>query len=473
MVDLRYPKAKSLDELYDAIAQRASLLAPDAWVKAGGYDQNRLGDHPTADGLDRAGGGRPVIVEHVSHHMIVASTRAFELAGYPGRDGFPDIEGGRVIRDEGNRPTGLLQENAGSPIRLEAAKMSKEESIENLRLASEQSVSYGLTSLTEPGIVIGGAMGVNSPILDIYQTAVETGSLQPRMTVMPFHQVLHELSLNSEGLQTLDLGVRTGFGDDRLRLGPVKIISDGSLIGRSAAVHDCFCSEPDNRGVMVVDPEELATIVPAYDRAGWTVAVHAIGDRAIDHSLDAIEAARIANSSTRRHRIEHFAIAADDHVSRAARLGVVPVPQGTFISEFGDGIISSLGTERALGTYRMRSLLDAGITVPGSTDAPVSDANPFVCMRDLVVRRTSSGAEFAPQERVSVAEAITAYTHGSAYAVGRESDCGTLDVGKYADFVRLSDDIFATAPDRIGDITATATVIDGRIAYGADAVNSR
>ena len=136
-----------------------------------------------------------------------------------------------------------------------------------------------------------------------------------------------------------------------------------------------------------------------------------------------------------------------------------------FISEFGDGILASLGAQRAAGTYRMRSLLDAGITVPGSTDAPVSEANPFVCLRDLVVRRTSSGTDFALAERVSVAEAVRAYTFGSAYAAGREADLGTLEIGKCADFVRLSEDIFAIEPADIAEIHATATIIGGEIVW--------
>ncbi|GAA1102547.1 amidohydrolase [Nocardiopsis composta] len=472
-VDLRYPKVRTLDGLYAAIAERAAELPPDAWVRGGGYDQNRLGDHPTAEGLDKAAGGRPAIIEHVSHHMIVANTRAFELAGAPGRRGYPDIPGGRVLRDEDGRAVGLLQERAGDPVRLEGAKTTGEESVRALRLASEQALRYGLTSLTEPGVLVGGAMGVNAPVLGTYQTAIETGALRPRMTVMPFHRVLHGLELNAEGMRTLDLGMRTGFGDDRLRLGPVKIISDGSLIGRTAAVHDCFCGERDNRGVMVVDPDELLELVPAFHRAGWTVAAHAIGDRAIDHALDAVAAARREHPRPVRHRIEHFAIATDEQVRRCAGLGVVPVPQGAFISEFGDGILSAIGERRARGAYRMRSLLDAGMVVPGSTDSPVADANPFVSMHDLVNRVTAAGADFAPEERVTAAEALRAYTYGSAYAVGRENDVGTLRPGLLADFVALSDDLLAVAPSRIRDTGATATVIGGELLWGEDAVKAR
>ncbi|RBP62008.1 hypothetical protein DFO66_11739 [Brevibacterium sanguinis] len=469
-VDLRYPAVTSLDELYEALRRRAETLPPGAWVRGSGYDQNRLGAHPTAEGLDAVTGGRPAIIEHVSHHMIVANTRAFELVGATGRLGYPDVAGGRVVRDSAGRAEGLLQEAAGELIQLEAAKVTQEEAIESLRLASDQALAYGLTSLTEPGILVGGAMGVNSPVLDTYQRAIETNRLRPRMTVMPFHQVLHELDLNSDGLRTLDLGVRTGFGDDRLRFGPVKIISDGSLIGRSAAVHDCFCGEPENRGIMVVDPEELLELVPAYHRAGWTVATHAIGDRAIDHALEAVAAAQSALPRRARHRIEHFAIATDAQVARAAELGVIPVPQGVFISEFGDGIIDAIGPERARGTYRMRSLLDAGIVVPGSTDSPVSDANPFVSMHDLVNRKTSSGADFAPEEKVAIAEALRAYTFGSAHAVGREEHVGTLRAGQLADFVALSQDILAVEPERIRDTQARVTVIGGEPVHGAEAI---
>lgn len=465
-VDLRFPAVTNLDELYAALATRAQSLPAGAWVRGSGYDQNRLGGHPTAEGLDKVTGGRPAIIEHVSHHMIVANTAAFERVGATGRRNYADIPGGRVFRDGEGRAEGLLQETAGEPIQFEAAKVTEAESINALRLASQQSLEYGLTSLTEPGILVGGATGINSPVLNIYQRAIAENALRPRMTVMPFHHVLHELELNADGMKTLDLGIRTGFGDERLRFGPVKIISDGSLIGRSAAVHECYCGESANRGLMVVEPEELVTIIPAYHRAGWTVATHAIGDRAIDHALDGIAAALADSPRTVRHRIEHFAIATDAQVQRAADLGVVPVPQGVFISEFGDGILASIGAERSQGTYRMRSLLDAGIVVPGSTDSPVSDANPFVSMHDLVNRKTSSGADFAPSEKVTIAEALRAYTYGSAYAVDRESEVGTLQVGQLADFVSLSQDILAVGSSEISSITASATVIGGELLHG-------
>lgn len=466
-VDVRSSAVSSLDELYSKIRERAMKLPEGAWLVASGYDQNHLdGHHPTADELDRVAGGRPVYVEHVSGHMLVANTRAFELAHAEGRDGYPDIDGGVVIRDAQGRPQGLLMEAADYPIRTAAAGIDDDGITRNLQLANDQSVSYGLTSITEPGVVVDGGTGVTGIAMHHYQQAIAEGVIRPRLTVMPYHGAMHEVYGAPEGWRTLDWGLRTGFGDDRLRIGAVKIIADGSLIGRSAAVRDCFCGDPDNTGVMVVEPDALAAEVLAYHRAGWSIATHAIGDRAIDHVLDAVEAAQgVAPRPDARHRIEHFAIATDAQVRRSADLGVIPSPQGVFISDFGDGMLDAIGAERAAGTYRMRSLLDAGMVVPGSSDSPVSDANPFVSMHDLVNRLTATGAEFGPGERVSIEEALTAYTYGSAYAAGVEGRVGRLMPGMLADFVVLSDDLLAVEREAIRDVQAVTTVIGGEVVF--------
>ncbi|MDF3311453.1 amidohydrolase [Rhodococcus sp. T2V] len=464
-VDVRPSMVSTLDELYTALEERAAQLPQGSWVLASGYDQNFLGGvHPTADAIDKAVGGRPCMLEHVSGHMIVANTRAFELAGYPNRERYPNIDGGRVFRDDDGRAQGLLQETAMNPIRDAAATLSDADILRNLKLASDQSVAYGLTSITEPGVVVDGRIS-GGTALHHYLSAIADGIIRPRMTVMPFHSTLHAIADGPSGWQTLDWGIRTGLGDDRLRIGPVKIVSDGSLVGRSAAVHDCYCGEPSNFGVMQLSPEDLHEALIAYHCAGWTVATHAIGDRAIDHVLDAIEAAQTKAPRTVRHRIEHFAIATDEQVRRCAELNVIPVPQGVFISDFGDGILDAVGPGRAAGTYRMRSLLDAGMVVPGSTDSPVSNANPLVSIHDLVNRITSSGQEFGPSERVSVEEALVAYTFGSAYAVGVEEMRGRLMPDQLADFTVLSHDILRIDPAGIRDIGITGTVIGGELAY--------
>lgn len=468
-LDLRPDAIGDLDALYAVVARRAASLGPDEWVRGAGYDQNALGAHPTAEALDRAANGRPVLLEHVSGHMVVANTRAFELAGYPGRRDVPETPGGHVERDADGLPTGLLQETAKNFIFDAVRPLPEDEVLGNLALTSELAMRYGLTSVTEPGLCDPLMIG-NSPIdFGIYQTAVERGVLRMRMTVAPYFTTLHEIEgLRDAVYRGVDFGIRTGFGDERLRIGPVKILTDGSFIGRSAAMHRCYHGEPDNTGIMLQQGEELPEFVIGAHKAGWQVAAHAIGDAAVDAALDAFEEAqRRYPRADMRHRIEHFALASDSQIERAARLGVVAVPQAVFVADFGDAMAEAMGDERADLIYRMKSLLDAGMVLPGSTDAPVSDANPITCIHHMVNRRTASGRVLNPAEALTVDEAVRAYTHGSAYAVHEEGDKGTLRRGKLADFVTLSDDLWATAPDRIREVTVTRTVVGGRTEFEA------
>lgn len=270
----------------------------------------------------------------------------------------------------------------------------------------------------------------------------------------------------------LDLGLRTGLGDDRLRIGAVKVLADGSLIGRSAFMTEDYAADAEagvsNAGYLQFPREWLEERLTAAHANGWQLAVHAIGDGAVDVVLDVLEAAqRRFPREDCRHRIEHFGVASDEQVARAARLGVVPVPQGRFVNELGDGIARAMGEPRTRFCYRMRSLLDAGMVVPASTDAPVVDYPPLANIHDLVNRRTSSGAPFVPEERVTVAEAVHAYTVGSAYASHQEHEKGRLVPGMLADFAVLSDDIHTVDPATIRDLRVTATVVGGEVVHGS------
>ncbi|SFS12087.1 hypothetical protein SAMN04487783_1670 [Agrococcus baldri] len=465
-LNIRPTAVRSLEELYRAVEQHAATLAPDEWVRASGYDQNFLEDHPTAEGLDRVAGGRPVLLEHVSGHMTVANTRAFELAGYPGREGVPAVDGGGMPRDADGRPLGLLQEQAMQLIYRLVRPMPLDDVQRNVGLASEQALHYGLTSVTEPGIGAVDMVG-NTPVdYHSYQQAIEQGTLGVRTTLMPFVTTLHDIDRMPEWFG-LDLGIRTGLGDDMLRVGPVKVVSDGSFIGRSAAMHRCYRGEADNDGVLLFPEATLRDFIVRAHASGWTVATHAIGDRAADLVLDAVEEAqrRVPRPEV-RHRIEHFALATDERIARAATLGVIPVPQGVFISDFGDGMAEAVEPELRDLIYRVKSLADAGIVLNGSTDSPVSDGNPLVSIQDMVLRRTGSGELLGPDERISAEEAVRAYTYGSAYAVSQEHDKGTLRVGQLADFVTLTDDLLAIEPERIREQQVTATVVGGEVRFG-------
>ncbi|MFB9857184.1 amidohydrolase [Paenarthrobacter aurescens] len=472
-LDLRHTRIPTAEALYEAIARRAAEVPQDAWIRGAGYDQNFLGGHPTAERLDAASGGRAVILEHISGHMLTASTRAFELAGYPGRLGIPDVDGGFVARTPDGRAEGLLQETAMALIYDLVRPLKLHDIQHHLHLASQQAVRYGLTSVTEPGIGDHRMLG-NSPVdFHAFQQALEDGILYPRVTLMPACTTLHELAdVKERRWLGLDLGIRTGLGNSRLRMGPVKIMSDGSLIGRSAAMHRCYHGEPENHGLLQFDPSELKALIVAAHESGWTIATHAIGDAAIDDVMDAFEAAQ--HRSPRqgvRHRIEHFALASDKQVARAARLGLTAVPQGVFISDFGDGMMAAVEPELAPLLYRMKSLLTAGMVLPGSSDSPVSDGNPLISLHDMVNRHTRSGALMGPDERLTVYEAVRAYTFGSAYAEGQENVKGMIRVGQLADFVALSDDLFAVPQEKLRDVEVTATVIGGDVVFDDGLLN--
>jgi predicted amidohydrolase YtcJ len=466
-LDLRASSARSLDEVYALVAAKARELPPGAWVRGGGYDQNRLGGHPERTALDAVAGDHPVWLQHTSGHMGVTNTAALARIGWTDLGDVPEVPGGSIGRSADGLPDGLLTEQAQQLVLDVLRPAPYEDFVAGIGRASAAAAAEGLTSFTEPGVVAG--LAGNGPAdVAAYLTARERGLLRQRACLMPGSPVLHETGLYEPDRTWfgLDLGVRTGLGDDRLRIGPVKLFSDGSLIGRTAAVCDDYAGEPGNRGFLQQDEERLRTFILRAHLHGWQIATHAIGDRAIDVVLDAYEEAQRRHPRPgARHRIEHCAVTSEEQVARVARMGVIPVPQGRFVTELGDGMRAALGEERSRGCYRQRSFLDAGIELPGSSDCPVVEGAPLLGIHDLVNQRTASGRPFNPDEALTAAQALRAYTIGSAYAVHDERVKGALSRGKLADFVVLSDDLLTVTADRIAEITVAATVVGGQFTY--------
>ena len=238
-VDLRSAAAGSLDELYAAIARRAETTAPGDWVIGAGYDQNRLGAHPNRDALDRAAPGRRVWLRHTSGHMCVVNSPVLAALGLDAAA--TEFPGGRVATDSGGRPTGLLEERAQLLVGSLVYPYPLAELTQAISRAAEQYLKEGVTSCTEAGIA-GGWVAYSPAELAAYQAARDAGQLGVRVELMPAAEVLHALGAHAgDGLVAgLDLGIKTGFGDDWLRLGPVKIFADGSLVGRTAALIDPY-----------------------------------------------------------------------------------------------------------------------------------------------------------------------------------------------------------------------------------------
>ena len=263
----------------------------------------------------------------------------------------------------------------------------------------------------------------------------------------------------------LDLGLHSGFGDEWLKFGPVKIFADGSLIGRTAAMFEDFENEPGNNGYFQMEEAKLHSLIIKAHRSGWQVATHAIGDRAVSSVLDAYtEAQRLLPRTDARHRIEHCGMCRAEDVVRIAELGVIPVPQGRFINEIGDGMLRAIG-ERAPDCYRQRSFLEAGVVLPGSSDRPVVQGAPLLGIADMVNQRTDSDQPFNPHEAISPDEAIRSFTLHSAYAAFDERDKGSIEVGKLADMTVLSEDITTIDPAGIAETAVEATMVGGSVEF--------
>jgi predicted amidohydrolase YtcJ len=453
-VDCAAPTVSSVPEIVEAVHARAQVTAPREWILGRGYDDNKLKErrHLTRWDIDPASEGHPVMIRNVSGHMSVANSMALDLAGIT-RD-TPDPFGGCIQRNGDGEPTGLLQERAQDLLGLPFLPPDKDKLRDYLHLAGSAYLAAGVTSGHEAGIF-------SPPEFSVLQDAWADGTLALRTYMMIRTAFLSALE---------NVGFHSGFGDDRLRVGSIKVISDGSLIGRTAAVcrpYDGSEHEGD-LGLTMFTQEELDDIVWRSHSAGWQVAVHAIGDRAIDMCLDAYEAAlRRAPRPDHRHRIEHCGVMRPDIIDRMARLGVIPVGQPPFISEFGDGFLEHLGRERCQLTYPLKSLLRAGVLAVGSSDSPVSSFEPLIGVQAAVTERTASGAPFAPNEALTVEEALTIYTRNAAYAAFDEHKKGTITKGKYADFAVLGRDPRLEPPETIAKIPVLATVRGGQFVYEA------
>ena len=463
-IDLR---TGSQDELYARVAAKAATTPEGEWVIGSGYDQTRTGAHPHRDALDAIAPNHRVWLKHTSSHMCVVNSLVLADLGIGAT--VPQVDGGRVTTDATGRPTGLLEERAQELVGNLTHPYPLATLTDAVDAAGRRYLAEGITSVTEAGVG-GGWIGQSPVELAAYINARDQGRLHVRVELMVISDAFHPLGAHpSDGIETgIDLGLRTGFGDDWLRLGPMKIFTDGSLVGRTAAMSAPFEGDPGNSGYLQADSDQLTERIIEAHRAGWRVAAHAIGDRAIDLALDAFaDAADQYPRARPRHRIEHFAAARPDQVARAAKLGVIAVGQGRFASELGDGMLAAVGAKRSAWLYRQRSLLDAGLVLPGSSDRPVASGAPLLGIHDMVNRRTATGAPFNAAEAITPAEALRAYTWGSAYASKQERTKGSIAPGKLADFTVLSEDPTAVAPDRIAGLAVVATFLDGELRYTA------
>lgn len=470
---------RGLDDLSASLEAEVARLDrlgdPTAWVHGTGFNQAHHGGlFPDIARLDALTGDRPLYLRHTSGHASITNSATLRLIGALD-PGFVDPVGGVVVRDRTGAPTGLIEEAAQGLVQALLLPYSTERLVEALDEATSRYAAQGITSFTEAGV--GGGWIGHSPIeVAAYHAAAERGRLHARAQVMPAIDALrpltgHASDFAGEGHGAgLDLGIRFGFGDDRVRFGHVKVFLDGSLLGSTAAVTEDYCghTDRDHRGYLLDDPAVYRERVLSAYRSGWPLALHAIGDAAIDLALELIEDAQERYGRGKAPcRIEHFGIARPDQLERAGRLGIAVTPQAGFIGPIGDQMAERIGPDREAWLYRGRSVIDAGIILAGSSDLPVADNNLRRGMQSAVDRLTDGGRQLSPGEAITPEEALRTHTEWAARATGQITDKGTLERGKLADFTVFSASPL-TAPS-IAELDIVATVLGGELSYDSRA----
>ncbi len=452
-IDCRFPQVKSIDDIKDKIREAAQTVPDGQWIRGWGYDHSKLAEkrHPSKWDLDKAAPNHPVILTRVCAHISAHNSKSLEMAGLT--DASKDPEGGVMDRVNGEL-SGVMRENAHMEI-LKTSQLSKVELIAAIEAANDALIREGITSVHDSG-------GYGSAQMDAIQDAVKLDKLKIRLYSMIFSFVDNLKFVEDY----LSIGLHSGFGDDRFRLGPIKIMIDGSSSGPTAATIDPYTSNPSDHGILSMTQEQTDDIVMRAHCGGWQVTSHAVGDRAVTMIVDAIEKALKQHPrADARHRIEHCAMTNPQLLDRIHALGIIPVSNPIFLYEFGEGYLVNYGKDRACRMFANKSFLDRGIPVAGSSDCPITFSNPMLNIHLAVNRETQKGSIINPDERVTVKEALRMFTYNGARASFEEDRKGTIEVGKLADLVVLSQSVLDTPPEELKNITVDMTVIDGRIVY--------
>ncbi len=447
--------AKTPVEFRDRIGAFAKKLPKGRWVLNGNWDHENWQPAvlPTRQLIDAITPDNPVFINRLDGHMCLANSFALKLAGVT--QATPDPPGGTIVRDAQGEPTGVLKDAAMNFVYRIIPNPSAEEIAEALKAAMRYAAENGVTSVQD--------MSAAPDVLAVYQTLLQRGELTVRVSG---HQPL------SQWERLARVGIQAGFGSDKLKIGGLKGFADGSLGSTTALFFEPYLDDPKTAGLPsdeMIKEAEMRDRVIAADKAGLHIAIHAIGDKANQTILDFYAAAVQANGPRdRRFRIEHAQHLRPAEIKRLATQQVIASMQPYHAIDDGRWAENRIGKERAQGTYAFRALLDAGAVLAFGSDWFVAPMEPLMGIYAAVTRRTLDGKHpngWGPEQKITVAEAVRAFTYGSAYASFDEKVKGTLEVGKLADLVALSDDIFRIDPALIEKVKVELTVFDGKVIY--------
>jgi len=448
LVSVKTQGADSKRAFRSRIRKFARDLPPGEWITGGLWDHEAWGGElPKRQWIDRYTKNNPVFLLRTDGHMAIANSRALELAGIT--QGTPDPPGGVIVRDKQGRPTGVLKDNAMNAVFDVQPPPSAQRARDIFDAGIEEGLKNGVTQIHNMS---------NWDNIALFEEAKLQGRLKLRTYYFPHISNRHKLAARIEN---------QGKGDNWLRFGGVKELVDGSLGSTTAWFYEPYTDEPETSGFPLMTMESLEKSLQEAHDYGFQLAVHGIGDKANDTILDFFEALDVA---ARRPRIEHAQHLSSAAIERFALLNVVPSMQPYHAIDDGRWAEKRIGKKRLEGTYAFRSLFDAQARVTFGSDWSVAPLNPISGIYAAVTRKTLDHKNpdgWIPKEKITVAQAITAYTLNNAWAGNQEHELGSIEVGKLADLVIISDNLFEIAPKDIIDARVVLTMIDGQVMFRA------
>jgi predicted amidohydrolase YtcJ len=451
--------ATTPEEFARRIGERARVTAKGEWIVGGNWDETKWNppNMPTKELIDAVTPDTPMFVSRYDGHMGLANSVALRLAGITAKT--PDPPGGTIVRDAQGNPTGALKDAATDYIDKVIPPLTHDQRLKIVKRALAHAASVGVTSVQH--------MVASNEDIAVYSELLQRDELTTRIYVAPSITHVDDLA---------KLGIGHAFGGPYLRIGALKAFADGSLGSGTAYFYEPFLNQGNNRGLLSDEMQPISLMRDRYmkaDAAGLQICTHAIGDEGISTILDLYsEVIKKHGEADRRLRIEHAQHMAAKDFERFAQLHVIASVQPYHAIDDGRFAESHIGHERASRTYAFRTFLDHGVRLAFGTDWEVAPLDPLLTVYAAVTRATLDGKNpngWFPEQKLSVAEAIEAYTMGSAYAEFQEKEKGSITPGKLADMVLLSDDIFSIVPEKIREVRVLKTFVGGRLVFDAAA----
>jgi predicted amidohydrolase YtcJ len=444
----------SLQQAQQRIRAYSQANPRSAWLLGDGWNQViwNLGRFPSAQELDSAVADRPAALYRIDGHAIWLNTKALHAAGITKET--PAVPGGRIERDAAGNPSGVLVDKAMALVEAVIPQPSDDERLAALRAAMVHMNTVGLTGV--------GDAGVGAQVIASYRRLADQGGLSVRVYAM--------ISDTGEDFEALSRdGPLLGYGNDRLTVRSVKLFADGALGSRGAALLAPYSDKPDQRGLLFMTDAEMQHKIETALMAGYQVNIHAIGDAANHQVLDAFEAAyRAVGGRQLRNRIEHAQVVALPDIPRFKQLDLIASMQPTHATSDKNMAEARIGPERIKGAYAWRRFLDQGTVIAGGSDFPVESDNPFFGLHAAVTRTDHAHQPpggWYPEQAMTLLEAFRAFTLNAAYAEHQEQTLGSLEPGKWADFILIDRDLFKIPPADIWKIRVVETWLAGEKVY--------